>query len=240
MKSKYNHTVDFHNLQAPREIAPTIVKLLNPKSVVDVGCGLGTFLKAFKESGVEKILGIDGKWCKKDLLFQNINSNEFAEKELEERIKLDQTFDLVVCLEVAEHISPERAETFAEDLTMLGNTILFSAAIPLQGGDHHLNEQWLSYWEEKFSKQGFTVLDKLKPFFWENEKVFWWYKQNMVLVTRDEAIIKRFQEFPDNSLTNVIHPELFHTVVDYKDKNAVKRYARGLYKSTLYKLGLIK
>ena len=238
--SKYNHTVEYHNLKSPREIIPTIIELLNPKSVIDVGCGLGTFLKVFKENGVEKILGIDGSWCKKDLLFENIDPSEFLEHEMENRIKVNDIFDLVICLEVAEHISPERAETFVEDLTKMGNTILFSAAIPFQGGDHHLNEQWITYWEKIFNKNGFQVFDKLKPFFWNNDDIFLWYKQNMVIVTKDESVIKKLQVLPTNKLKNVVHPELFKIVSDYREKFAIKRYALGLYKSILYKLGFIK
>lgn len=237
---KYNHTEEMHNLDAPNEIVPKIMELINPKSVVDIGCGLGTFLKVFKKEGAIRILGLDGSWCKKDLLFKNISQGEFLEVNMEEQISINQTFDLAVCLEVAEHISESRAAGFVKDLTQLSDYILFSAAIPKQGGDHHYNEQWLEYWISHFEKSGFKVYDVLKPFFWNNQKIFWWYKQNMVLFIRDGKESSEILNLPQNSLKNIIHPELFLTVVDISEKNAIKRYFRGFVKSVGYKLGLVK
>ncbi len=240
MKKKYNHTVEKHNLLSPNNIVPVIIELIEPKSVIDIGCGLGTFLRVFKENGVQKVLGIDGPWVKKELLFQNIDENEFIETEIEKPLEVENKFDLLVCLEVAEHLSPQRGETIVSDLCKLSDVILFSAAIPFQGGDHHYNEQWISYWENKFKKEGYIKRDILKPIFWANEDVFWWYKQNMVIFTKPEFKFKSNMKLVENTLTNIIHPELFLTVVDYKEKNAVKRYTRALFKALMFKLGFIK
>jgi SAM-dependent methyltransferase len=238
--SKYNHTEEMHNLSAPKEIVPKIMELINPSSVIDVGCGLGTFLNVFKSVGVKEITGVDGPWCKKELLYKNISPEEFIEVNMEERIRINKSFDLAVCLEVAEHLSESRADTFVEDLINLSDNILFSAAIPKQGGDHHYNEQWLSYWKLKFENKGYIVYDVLKPFFWNNQKIFWWYKQNMVLIIKKGKETTAINNLPVNSMENVIHPDLFNTVVDIKDKHAVKRYLRGFVKSLGYKVGLIK
>ena len=72
--SKYKHEEEIHNLKDPNIIVPEIIELLNPKSVVDIGCGLGTFLNVFKRLGVNDILGIDGPWINKDLLGKYIDS----------------------------------------------------------------------------------------------------------------------------------------------------------------------
>ena len=112
MKLKYRHFEELHNLDAPREIVPVIMDLVNPTSVVDVGCGLGTFIHVFKDNGVADALGIDGSWCNKELLFKYINKEEFLEKDLEQIIRIDKKFDLVVCLEVAEHLTEKRADSF--------------------------------------------------------------------------------------------------------------------------------
>lgn len=238
--AQYTHTTAFHNLQAPREIVPYIMDLLHPHSVVDVGCGLGTFLRAFKEKGVQEIQGIDGPWCRKELLFENMQPEEFLETNMESVIVLDRKFDLAVCLEVAEHLTPQRADSFVHDLTKLSDLVLFAAAIPRQGGEHHYNEQWLGYWQTRFEQHGYQLFDVFKPMIWNNEKIFWWYKQNMVLFVKKGKAPEKLQALPTHTFGNIIHPELFETVTDYREKNAIKRYLRALYKSMLFRLGLIK
>lgn len=238
--SKYNHSVKQHNLEAPSEIVPIVIKLINPLSVVDIGCGLGTFLNVFKREGVVLVKGVDGPWCKTELLFQNIDQDEFIEQDMESSIKLDQRFDLAVCLEVAEHLSSHRANSFIEDLVAISDVILFSAAIPKQGGDHHLNEQWLSYWEVMFKQHDYLMYDVLRPIFWDNKKIFWWYRQNMVLFIKSGKQFPAIELLPKNIIKNIIHPELYTTIVDYKEVNAVKRSTRALVNSILYKLKVIR
>src|SRR5687768_14165313 len=155
MKNKYTHSEEVHNLSAPQEIVPQLVKLFNPKSVVDIGCGLGTFLHCFKLEGVKDVLGIDGPWVNKELLKKYLNENEFLERDLEKEILLEKKYDLVLSLEVAEHLAPESADIFIQSLISSGRIIIFSAAIPRQGGQNHVNEQWLPFWEDKFMRYGY-------------------------------------------------------------------------------------
>ncbi|QOJ30187.1 MAG: class I SAM-dependent methyltransferase [Ignavibacteriales bacterium] len=227
--TKYTHTIEKHNLESPRRIVNHILPQINCQSVVDVGCGLGTFLRVFKEMGVNQILGIDGNWCKKDLLFENISKDEFLELDLEKNIQLNKTFDLAISLEVAEHLSSERAESFIKDLCSLSNTILFSAAVPFQGGDHHLNEKPLSYWIKEFNKNGYECHDTIRPIIWDDESIFWWYRQNTVLFKK---------AIESNNITNnvklpidIIHPELLKVISNPKDKNAIKRHLKILFRS---------
>jgi SAM-dependent methyltransferase len=236
--AKYNHTIGMHNLLAPIEIVPIIIDLFEPKSVVDVGCGLGTFIKIFKDKGAKKILGLDGHWCNKDLLFHNITPAEFIEIDLEQKIQINNRFDLAISLEVAEHLSPKRAKSFIEDLTNLSEVILFSAAIPNQGGDHHKNENWISYWEDLFTNYGYIKYDVLKPSIWENPNIFWWYKQNMVLFIKHGFENEKVIKLERNNLRNIIHAELFTAFADYHQKNSITRHAKLLFKSILFKVGL--
>lgn len=206
---KYLHEELLHNLDSPNEIVPEVVKMITPKSVVDVGCGTGTFLNCFKNNGVNKVLGLDGKWVNKDLLYKNILPSEFKEVDLEGKIKIEEKFDLVVSLEVAEHVSENSADIFVENLVNLGGVILFSAAIPGQGGQNHINEKWLTYWEEKFLKHNYELKDVIRPIFWNNKKVFWWYKQNMVLfIPKGFEFKKHIDEMP-KEVRNIVHYECF-------------------------------
>ena len=79
---------------------------------------------------------------------------------------------MVLCLEGAEHIKKDTADIFVQNLVNSGNLILFSAAIPNQGGQNHFNEQWFTYWEEKFIVHNYILHDIIRPFFWDNSELF--------------------------------------------------------------------
>jgi SAM-dependent methyltransferase len=238
--AQYTHTTGYHNMVAPREIAPVIYGWFSPTSVIDIGCGLGTFLKAFKEQGVTKILGIDGPWCNQELLSENIDLSEFAMKNIETALGIEERFDLLVCLEVAEHLTPNRADSFVAELVQISDVILFSAAIPGQGGDHHYNEQWIDYWKVKFENHGYEMRDVLRPLFWHNKKVYYWYRQNMVLFLRYPNQHPQIETLVQNTITNIVHPELLDKATNYRDQFAIKRFARALIKALLYRLKVIR
>ncbi|MGN6647197.1 MAG: class I SAM-dependent methyltransferase [Cytophaga sp.] len=204
---KYIHEESVHNAKSPDQIVPVLIDLFSPESVIDIGCGIGTFLKSFKKSGIETVLGVDGSWVNRDLLFQHISPDEFKEQDLSQSFVLDKKFDLVISLEVAEHIEPAHAQTFVRNLVTAGNVIVFSAAVPNQGGQNHLNEQLLSYWKELFLQHDYHVHDILKPYFWNNPEIFFWYKQNMVVVAHKDYVFQKQVSY--NPLENVIHKEMF-------------------------------
>ena len=145
------------SLSSAVAILPLLADLIHPRTVADVGCGGGGWLAVWQELYGAKIFGIDGDYVDRSQLF--IAAENFHPANLEERITLTQRFDLVMSLEVAEHLTPARADSFVEDLTRLSDVILFSAAIPSQGGTNHVNEQWQSYWMKKFLRQGYVTVD---------------------------------------------------------------------------------
>lgn len=196
MISAYTHKEDVHNLTAPREIVPLLMEMLNPTSVIDVGCGIGTWLKAFDEVGVVDYLGVDGHFIDRKLL--KINAQKFLSQDLRKAWSVKRKFDLVISLEVAEHLPEEVADLFVTVLVSHGDTILFSAAVPGQGGQNHLNEQWPSYWQKKFERHGFFCHDLIRPLIWNNIKVDWWYRQNMILISKLPSTIE---------VLPLVHPE---------------------------------
>jgi SAM-dependent methyltransferase len=168
---------------APREVVPIILNLVKPKSVLDAGCGTGTWLKAFEEVGVIDYIGVDGSHVDHSQL--NIPIEKFVSQDLSAQWSLKRKFDLVLSLEVAEHLPEESADLFVETLVNhASENIIFSAAIPGQRGQNHLNEQWPAYWERKFLRHGFHFHDDIRPLIWSNEKVEWWYRQNMFLLNK--------------------------------------------------------
>src|SRR5262249_29915915 len=118
--------------RSARLIVPLLLELVQPRSVVDVGCGTGSWLSVFRDHGVEDVLGIDWEYVGANSL--EISPDHFYAFDLTQPLRLERRFDLVVSLEVAEHLPPESADAFVESLVSLGPTVLFSAAVPGQGG----------------------------------------------------------------------------------------------------------
>jgi SAM-dependent methyltransferase len=160
-------------------VVPIVLSLVPVRSVVDVGCGVGTWAAKFLERGIQDVLGIDGDYVNRSLL--RIPESKFRPVDLSSPFDLGRRFDLAVSLEVAEHLPPERAESFVRDLTLLAPLVLFSAAIPGQGGTDHINERYLSYWVELFARRDYVLLDVLRPRIWLIQECDWVYRQNVVM-----------------------------------------------------------
>lgn len=162
-----------------RETIPVLFEFVRPTSVVDVGCGQGAWLAEFKAAGVAECLGIDGDYVDRAQL--KIEPERFMARDLAEPLELDRRFDLAMCLEVAEHLPAQRAETLVGSLVRLAPVVLFSAAIPHQHGDGHVNEQWPDYWNEIFERHDYVVVDCLRRRLWSNVDIEAWYRQNLLL-----------------------------------------------------------
>jgi SAM-dependent methyltransferase len=234
--AKYYYIEETHNLDAPGKIVPVVLDFVKPQSVIDVGCGTGTFLKIFKDHGIHDILGIDGTWVNRSMLHQNIDEKDFREVDLEKLSfeQVNRTFDLAVCLEVAEHLAPESADLLVSNLTRFSRFILFSAAIPYQGGINHVNEQWPEYWKKKFSKHGFFFYDVIRPHLWENPTIPYWYKQNIFLVCRKEDAPPA-SPVQNGVYDNVVHPDLFTLIAGRLDKTENMQLSTVKYMKMLAK-----
>jgi len=194
------------------EMLGIVLEYIQPRSVVDVGCGTGAWLASFGATGTETLLGLDGPWVDLDLL--EIPRESFRITDLTQPVSLDRQFDLVVSLEVAEHLPPSAADTFVETLTSLGSVVLFSAAIPYQGGTRHLNERWPSYWFPMFAARGFRAVDCLRSRLWRNTALEFCYSQNSYFLvrtselTRWPALAEAARHLPAEPL-DLVHPRLF-------------------------------
>ncbi|PSB19609.1 hypothetical protein C7B61_15405 [filamentous cyanobacterium CCP1] len=173
-------------IRSAKEIIPIVLEFVQPKSVIDVGCGAGIWLSALRECGIEDILGVDGEYVCQDQL--EIPKELFLAFDLTKPLVLDRKFDLAISLEVAEHLPPECATSFVDSLTQLAPVILFSAAIPFQGGTGHVNEQWIDYWIECFRDKNYVPVDCMRSQIWRNSCVEYWYAQNMLILIREEYL----------------------------------------------------
>ena len=187
--------------QSAAVVVPIVKSLVQPMSVLDVGCGVGSWLAEWVNQGLTDVLGLDGEYI--DPAAMRIETSRFLTVDLRNGFSLNRTFDLVQSLEVAEHIDERCADAFVDSLTRHSDTVLFSAAIPAQRGFHHVNEQWPSYWVGKFASSGFRLFDVIRPRIWTDPRVDTWYRQNTLLFSRTLSFDS------SNEYLDIVHPEIW-------------------------------
>jgi hypothetical protein len=195
-------------------------------SAVDFGCGVGTWLAGLKIYGVNDICGFDGIWVNKDLLV--IPRECFIEVDFDNPVEIKRKFDLAVSIEVAEHLSENSAENFVKTLVYASDIVLFSAAIPYQGGSNHVNEQWPEYWSNIFQRYNFVAVDCLRKKLWLNKDVLEFHRQNILMYVRKEKLVELHisesdicMDYPPMAL---ITPERYLMIIDKHIKYIKLRY----------------
>ena len=202
-------------LPSARRVRPLLEALIPIKSAVDVGCGNGGWLAAMSENGVDDIVGLDGEWVRDDQLL--IDPDRLLRCSLDRPLPLDRHFDLAISLEVAEHLLPDRAADFVAELVRLAPVVLFSAAIPGQGGVNHVNEQWPEYWAALFAQHSYSAIDTIRWQVWSMPDVTWWYKQNTVIyasspaLKQHKALRAALRASPAGAPLAVVHPEVYNS-----------------------------
>jgi SAM-dependent methyltransferase len=178
-----------HSYKSAQSVIPVVEELFKPRSVVDVGCGTGAWLKAWNEIfKIDNFLGIEGAYLDKEKAL--IPADKIIFRDLKEPVGINQRFDLVMTLEVAEHLPASSANIFVESLISLGDIILFSAAIPGQEGTYHINEQYPEYWATIFDKYNFIPVDCIRPRIWSNPLVEFYYRQNILIFIKKDVLAK--------------------------------------------------
>lgn len=198
-----------------------VMDIFRPKNILDIGCGDGIWLHKANELGIDEIKGVDGPWTKLDAL--HIPAADIDIRNLEESFDLGRKFDVAICLEVAEHLPLESANVMVDNLVRHSDVLLFSAAIPYQGGFRHLNEMWQSWWANKFAERGYQYFDLIRPVIWHRDDVHFWYKQNTLIYVKKSRNdhITRIEEFiKSNNLSmypiDIVHPEKYEAAASYR------------------------
>jgi len=172
--------------RSARAIIPHVQRALGCESVLDVGCGAGAWLAEYREAGVEDITGVDGDYVDRNRLL--VRPERFRAVDVSQPFDLGRRFELVQSLEVAEHLPPPSSRAFVRNLVMHGDRILFSAAVPGQGGENHINEQSLEFWRGLFAEQGYVPFDFIRPLVAGAAGVEPWYAYNSILYVRQASI----------------------------------------------------
>lgn len=175
-------------------------------TVLDVGCGEGWFLREFAERGLPGV-GLDAASTDPVAL----RAEWFQPVDLTVHGSIMgpgvPRADLAVCLEVAEHFPETRAESLIAELCDAAPVVVFSAAIPGQGGVGHLNEQWQSWWALRFAGQGYACSTSLRDRLWHDERVESWYRQNVLVCASVPRLIAA--GMLTHGPLDVVHPALW-------------------------------
>lgn len=232
------------SLTSARKMLAHLFDHYRPERVVDVGCGTGSWLAVALELGAREILGMDGDYVDRSAL--RIPAEDFAAVDLEKSLRGRTGGDLCISVEVAEHLSIERAGSLVRDMTSLAPVVLFGAAIPGQGGTHHVNLQWPLFWIELFEQNGYVAVDAMRTPFWNDPDVEWWYAQNTLLYcdrTRTD-ILQSLLMMHNVSPAGLplVHPSIYSSYlyeVDYASAaNNYRRLRRAVTRALGRRLGL--
>ncbi len=205
--------MSFESLQSARIYLAYLWKYIQADSVLDVGCGRGAWLKACHELGSKDLYGYDGDWNSQSMMIDK--SIKFSSINLNKPFSPEKKVDLLMTLEVAEHLEPSSSEQFIKCLTGAADAIVFSAAFTGQGGTNHINEQYHSYWADLFLKNGYVPFDIFRPEFWNDERVGFWYRQNAFLYLKigsgayEKLKKSGFFELENTQFMDCIHPRLY-------------------------------
>ena len=202
------------SMRAARVVAPIVLAAFPARSVIDVGCGVGTWLRAMRDAGIHEIDGYDGDYVDRALL--RIDAGRFHPADLREKLPVSRRYDLAMSLEVAEHLPRECAAGFVADLTRAAPVVLFSAAIPGQGGISHVNERWQDYWRAAFAEHDYRPVDLVRPAIRGNPDVPFWYQQNTIIYCDAETLRNRpdLASVPDHVSLNLVHKVLYENTID--------------------------
>jgi len=209
-------------------------ELFAPRSLVDVGCGAATWLRTARTLGIPDVTGVDGSWSRTQ--HEDADGIAFHYADLSAcSLDLGRRFDLAMSVEVAEHLPPDSSDRFVELLVGLSDRILFSAAVPYQGGVNHVAERWQSDWARRFLRHGYRAYDAIRPRVWSNPDVAWWYRQNVILYVKPGAEVPALGQPRDPADLDVVHPDMLAKVLNevpmrhaYRAVLNPRRYTRAL------------
>jgi SAM-dependent methyltransferase len=208
--------------QSAAAVLPILFGVFTPASVIDVGCGQGAWLAAAERLGSTRLTGLDGDWVDRAAL--RSARIDFRPTDLSGTITIDSRHDLCISVEVAEHLPAAHADAFVEALCKASDVVLFSAAVPQQGGTEHVNEERASRWAARFDSRGYTAFDLVRGRVWNDPRVAWWYRQNILVYVRRGS--PRFAAFAEAPLPptphDLVHPDAFEAKVAWLTAERVR------------------
>jgi 2-polyprenyl-3-methyl-5-hydroxy-6-metoxy-1,4-benzoquinol methylase len=167
-----------HNEEQPfaKRLSAWIADVLKPNKVLDIGCGPGTYVEEMRKQGLNAFgYDIDDRVKGKPFLTQ------------QSLFDVEDTGEVVICLEMAEHIDSIRNKEITETLINClapGGFLIWSAAAPGQGGVGHVNCQTKEYWEQLFLKlpvKRLIDVEEVLLTYIKNGYHMGWFAQNLMV-----------------------------------------------------------
>ena len=178
-------------------------------SVVDAGCSAGAWLHEFQLHGISRVLGVDGadippRLCKS--MFPNSGNSTCVNHYHRWAASTSP-----LSLEVGDCLPSEAAQQFVTGLTSMSDLVVFSAAVPGQSKHQTLHERWPSYWSALFADCRFACFDILRERLWYDQRVDWWYAQNMLVFVSEfrEDLLNRLPSTRRACMLDIVHPRAF-------------------------------
>lgn len=177
-----------------RSAAEYIKKEYHPQTVLDAGCAMGLLVAALRDLGVEAY-GVD--------------LSEYAISGVREDIRpycavgsladplpnsLPRRYDLVVSIEVLEHMPEEDGKKSIANLCTMSDQILFSSVPDDTTDPTHINLHETPYWCGLFAKQGFFSAEEKKPLFLPRHARFFQRKSVSASVELYEEKLQNYEE----------------------------------------------
>lgn len=150
----YGHTFDLNLAQA----IDCLCEILLVRTIFDFGCGPGWYVKFLKDRGYG-IQGYDGNIYVEEMSSLFFNNGFYCQNtDLGESVRADEPADLILSLEVGEHIPPDKENIFLDNLVHNSKKyIILSWAIPNQKGDGHVNCRTNSYIIDRMKLRNFRI-----------------------------------------------------------------------------------
>jgi SAM-dependent methyltransferase len=177
----YEQTVEGPAAKSAPIMAASILEAFHPRTVIDVGCGTGALLDAFRHLSCE-VYGLEYS----DAALAFCHKRQLPVRKFDvTRDQIDGTrYDLAVSFEVAEHLPSWTAARYVDLLCRLSPLIVMSAATPGSGGTDHINERPHSYWIDRFEQRGYSF-DQLNSTQlanqWKEARSAYWYSDNVLV-----------------------------------------------------------
>ena len=215
------------SMKSAEVVVPMVLEMVHPNRVIDVGCGRGAWLSVFNTCGVN-VLGCDGQYIDRASLLIPQKCFRAVDLSKPSAVRELGRFDLCLSLEVAEHLDCRVAKEFVSTLTELSPIVLFSAAVPFQGGNHHVNEQWPRYWADLFAAHDYAWLDPFRKKMWNDKRIEWWYRQNMFLFVATQAMKPEWEHHRTSAQElQLISPDILHEML--RPKALIKELQNKLW-----------